>query len=77
MRFCEYKDAFGKPNTGAHSVKIYNIAIIDFLITFIAAYFFFVIGNSWGLEIGGLGIGEFSISSLIGFSAENGKSPPD
>lgn len=45
MKFCEYKNAFGKPNTGAHSVKIYNIAIIDFLITFVAAYFFFVIGK--------------------------------
>ncbi len=36
---CEYKDIFGKPNQGAHSFRLGNIAIVDVLLTIIAAYF--------------------------------------
>lgn len=39
MDLCKYKDIFGAPNTGLHSFRIFNIAIIDVLFTFIAAYF--------------------------------------
>lgn len=35
--FCEYKDIFGKPNTGVHSYRIFDIAIVDLLLTIIAA----------------------------------------
>jgi hypothetical protein len=38
--FCKYKDFFGKPNTGLHSIRYCNIAIIDVLFTFILAKFF-------------------------------------
>lgn len=34
-----YKNIFGKPNTGIHSIRIFNIAIIDVLGTIIASYF--------------------------------------
>lgn len=36
---CKYKDILGKPNTGVHQYRIFNIAIVDVLLTIIAAYF--------------------------------------
>lgn len=38
MNLCKYKDIFGKPNTGVHSYRIFNIAIVDLLLTFLAAF---------------------------------------
>ena len=35
---CKYKDIFGKVNTGLHSYRINNIAIIDVLLTILGAY---------------------------------------
>jgi hypothetical protein len=35
---CKYKDIFGKLNKGVHSYRIFNIAIIDVLLTIIVAY---------------------------------------
>lgn len=34
---CQYKDLFGKVNEGLHSYRIFNIAIIDVLLTIILA----------------------------------------
>ncbi len=34
---CKYKDIFGKPNTGLHKYRIFNIAIIDVVATLILA----------------------------------------
>jgi fatty acid desaturase len=36
---CKYKDALGKPKTGIHSYRIFNIAIFDVVLTFVLAYF--------------------------------------
>ena len=33
MSLCKYKNIFGKPNTGIHSIRIFNIAIFDVLST--------------------------------------------
>jgi len=38
MDLCQYKDIFGKPNTGIHSYRIFNIAVVDLLLTIVAAY---------------------------------------
>jgi hypothetical protein len=38
MSLCKYKDIFGAPNTGAHRYRIFNIAIVDVLVTLIGAY---------------------------------------
>jgi hypothetical protein len=35
---CQYKDIFGKMNTGIHSYRFFNIAIADVVLTFIAAF---------------------------------------
>ncbi len=34
---CKYKNIFGAPNTGVHSYRIFNIAIVDALAVFIIA----------------------------------------
>jgi hypothetical protein len=36
--FCPYKNIFGAPNTGAHSYRIFNLAIVDIIMTIIGAY---------------------------------------
>ena len=38
MNLCKYKDMFGAPNTGAHSFRIMNIAIVDVVATMLLAY---------------------------------------
>ena len=38
MNLCKYKDALGKPGVGIHSYRIFNIAIADVIMTFIAAF---------------------------------------
>ena len=35
---CKYKDILGKPNKGVHSYRIFNIAIVDVLLTILAAF---------------------------------------
>ena len=35
---CKYKDILGKPNQGVHSYRIFNIAIVDVLLTILAAF---------------------------------------
>ena len=37
--FAEHKDIFGKPNEGVHSVRVFDYAAIDVIMTFIGAYF--------------------------------------
>ena len=41
---CRYKDILGKPGEGAHSYRIFNIAVVDVLLTMLLAFiihFFF------------------------------------
>jgi hypothetical protein len=38
LNLCKYKDIFGKPKEGAHSYRIFNIAIVDLVLTILAAY---------------------------------------
>ena len=37
--FCKYKDVLGKPNTGLHSHRVFNISVIDVLLTILGAKF--------------------------------------
>lgn len=37
--FCKYKDILGKPKTGLHSYRVYDIAIFDVFLTFLLAKF--------------------------------------
>lgn len=38
MNLCNYSDIFGKPNTGLHKIRIYDLAIVDIFLTFVFAY---------------------------------------
>jgi hypothetical protein len=35
---CKYSDIFGKPKQGVHSLRLFDIAIIDLLMTLLLAY---------------------------------------
>ena len=38
MFLCSYSTLFGKPHTGIHSYRIFDIAIVDVMATLILAY---------------------------------------
>jgi hypothetical protein len=39
MSLCKYKNSLGVPGEGVHSYRIYNIAIVDVIMTIVAGYF--------------------------------------
>ncbi len=40
MSLCRYKNILGEPNKGLHSFRLFNIAIVDLLLTIALAYLF-------------------------------------
>jgi hypothetical protein len=38
MDLCKYKNILGEPNKGIHSYRLFNISIVDVLLTLLAAY---------------------------------------
>ena len=34
---CQYRDVFGKAGTGVHSVRLYNVAVLDVIGTIVGA----------------------------------------
>lgn len=38
MDLCRYKNMFGAVGTGAHSYRIFNVAIVDVILTVLVAY---------------------------------------
>jgi len=58
---CPFKDIFGKPGTGAHSYRIFDVAVVDTVLTILLALllqkvffknFSFLIILAWTLIIG-------------------------
>jgi hypothetical protein len=45
MNLCKYKNILGVPGQGPHSYRIFNIAIVDVLLTIILAYIISYIYN--------------------------------
>ncbi len=44
---CQYSDLFGKPDQGLHSYRIFNIAIVDVILTLVGAYLlYFFLGKT-------------------------------
>ena len=37
MNLCKYKNLFGAPNTGIHTLRIFNISVIDVLVVLLCA----------------------------------------
>ena len=49
---CAYRDMFGKPGEGAHSIRIFDVAVVDVVATLIGAWFIASavdIGYGWAL----------------------------
>jgi len=38
LNLCHYKHILGKPGKGLHSYRVFNIAIVDVILTFLLAY---------------------------------------
>ena len=38
MNLCKYKNIFGEVNTGIHSYRVFDFAILDIIATIIGAY---------------------------------------
>lgn len=62
MSLCKYKDIFGKPNEGVHSYRIFNIAIIDTVLTIILGYF---IAKYYKLNLLYVLVGLFILATII------------
>jgi hypothetical protein len=45
MDLCKYKNILGIPGQGPHSYRIFNIAVVDVILTIIAAYIISYIFN--------------------------------
>jgi hypothetical protein len=43
---CKYKDIFDPPNTGVHSYRLFNIAIVDVIATLVLSYFISILINT-------------------------------
>ena len=48
---CEYKNMLGKVGEGVHSIRIFNIAIVDVLLTIIGAYIIHLFAPSYRFSI--------------------------
>ena len=46
---CKYKDIFGKVGEGAHSYRIFNIAIVDVLLTILLGIIIHAFNPKWSL----------------------------
>lgn len=38
MRFCQYSDLLGLPRQGLHSIRLFDFALIDIILTFLGAF---------------------------------------
>ena len=46
---CKYKDIFGKVGEGAHSYRVFNIAIVDVLLTILLGIIIHAFNPKWSL----------------------------
>lgn len=45
---CKYADIFGKPRESVHSIRLFDLAIVDVLATFLVALLCYFLGwNLW------------------------------
>ena len=48
---CKYKNILGAPKKGIHSIRIFNIAIIDVLLTIFISYLISLFKPKWNFSI--------------------------
>ena len=49
MNLCQYKDAFGKPGEGVHSLRVGPFALVDILAVVIVALVLRVMFTGWSI----------------------------
>lgn len=55
MNLCKYKNVLGEPKKGIHSYRLFDVAIMDVIMTILAAIFIAWISNyNFWLILGGL-----------------------
>ena len=62
MSLCEYKNYFGEPGKGVHSYRIFNIAIVDVMMTLIGAL---IISYLSGIKFIWTALGLFILGILL------------
>lgn len=55
MNLCRFSDMLGKPGEGVHSFRIFDIAVVDVILTFVGAFFIYFIIKTV-LKIGGINV---------------------
>jgi hypothetical protein len=51
MLFCKYKNIFGVPKTGAHSYRLFDIAVVDVILTMLVGLLIGYITNNYLISI--------------------------
>ena len=51
MRWCQYKDLFGRVGEGVHSYRLFDVAVVDVLCTVLAAALLHVSFPQYRFEI--------------------------
>jgi len=59
---CKYANLFGAPNTGPHAYRIADIAVVDVIATFVAAY---VVSYTTRWSYGPVLVGLFLLGILL------------
>jgi hypothetical protein len=59
---CQYKNMFGAPNTGLHSYRIMDIAIVDVLLTLLVAW---ILSYMSGVEYWKMALGMFVLGIVL------------
>ena len=62
MSLCKYKNYFGEPGKGVHSYRIFNIAIVDMMMTLIGAI---IISYLSGIKFIWSALGLFLVGILL------------
>lgn len=62
MSLCQYKHIFGKEGEGVHSIRVFNIALVDVLMTLLTAY---VISSYYKLSFFNTSIVLFLLAILL------------
>lgn len=62
MSLCKYKNYFGEPGKGVHSYRIFNIAIVDVVMTLIGAL---IISYLSGIKFIWSALGLFLVGILL------------
>lgn len=44
---CQYSNIFGNPGKGVHAYRIFNIAIVDLILTFFGTYIIYYLVNKY------------------------------